>query len=377
MKPGDEGAAAEHARLAEEVAALDRCLLGHEKERTAIEEELDRLKKQAEGLREQDARLERQIDSERSRIEAWRAESDRDRADAPEPWRVAFDSAGEEDLSAWETERDALEVSGVRHLAAELPQAKMALKRAEAAVSDLEGRIAGIPEESRREPKDIAATRAEAGVRLKRAEDDRLARQGELHGLRRDEAARRDLEASLREAEGKLATAETLARLLGREGLQRVLLRDAERGILEAANPILGEISGGELQLRLAEGEDEDDEPALALEALVRTHGQTRVIGVPFLSGSQEFRVSVSLALGIGQFARGSDRPIQAVIIDEGFGCLDRQGRDEMIVEMNALKGRLARIILVSHQEEFAESFADGYRFEIVDGATRVEPFHR
>jgi DNA repair protein SbcC/Rad50 len=98
---------------------------------------------------------------------------------------------------------------------------------------------------------------------------------------------------------------------------------------------------------------------------------------VAFLSGSQRFRVAVSLALGIGQYARGRRRPIEAVIIDEGFGCLDRFGRAEMIEQLGALRGRLARIILVSHQEEFTDAFSDGYRFEVVDGATRVEPFHR
>ena len=34
-----------------------------------------------------------------------------------------------------------------------------------------------------------------------------------------------------------------------------------------------------------------------------------------------------------------------------------------IIEELCALKGRLARIILVSHQEEFAEAFPDGYRW--------------
>ena len=164
--------------------------------------------------------------------------------------------------------------------------------------------------------------------------------------------------------------------MLGRDGLQRELLRDAERGILACARPILGEISGGDLDLRLAD-DGGADEHALALEALVRTHGSTRTIDVAYLSGSQKFRVAVSLALAIGQYARGLDRPIQSVIIDEGFGCLDRQGRDEMIAELNRLKGRLDRIILVSHQEEFADAFRDGYTFEVRGGTTVVTPFHR
>jgi DNA repair protein SbcC/Rad50 len=85
----------------------------------------------------------------------------------------------------------------------------------------------------------------------------------------------------------------------------------------------------------------------------------------------------VSLALGIGQYASRQHRPIEAVIIDEGFGCLDRNGRQVMIQELQNLRGHLQCILLVSHQEEFAEAFADGYRFELADGSTKVTRFQR
>ena len=96
-----------------------------------------------------------------------------------------------------------------------------------------------------------------------------------------------------------------------------------------------------------------------------------------FLSGSQKFRVAVSLALGIGQYASRQHRPIESVIIDEGFGCLDRHGRQVMIQELQNLRGQLRCILLVSHQEEFAEAFSDGYHFTLEDGATRVTRFRR
>ena len=87
--------------------------------------------------------------------------------------------------------------------------------------------------------------------------------------------------------------------------------------------------------------------------------------------------MAVSLALAIGQYASRQHRPLESVIIDEGFGCLDRNGRQTMIQELQNLKGQLRCILLVSHQEEFAEAFADGYRCELHDGATRVTRFQR
>ena len=48
-----------------------------------------------------------------------------------------------------------------------------------------------------------------------------------------------------------------------------------------------------------------------------------------------------------------------------------------MIQELQNLRGHLHCILLVSHQEEFADAFPDGYRFELHDGATRVSRFVR
>src|SRR5207248_3776877 len=102
-----------------------------------------------------------------------------------------------------------------------------------------------------------------------------------------------------------------------------------------------------------------------------------KAINVAFLSGSQKFRVAVSLALGIGQYASRQHRPIESVIIDEGFGCLDKEGRQVMVQELQNLRGHLQCILLVSHQEEFADAFPDGYRFELQNGSTRVTRFQR
>jgi exonuclease SbcC len=132
------------------------------------------------------------------------------------------------------------------------------------------------------------------------------------------------------------------------------------------------------LYLRLAgqSGGEDSSTKALELEAHNR-HTGDKPINVAFLSGSQRFRVAVSLALGIGQYASRQHRPLESVIIDEGFGCLDRFGRQLMIQELHNLRGHLRCILLVSHQDEFADAFADGYRFELTNGTTVATRFQR
>src|SRR5262249_49092616 len=200
----------------------------------------------------------------------------------------------------------------------------------------------------------------------------------QLHHLHSLQEQRAQLDQACRQAERELKHAEILEELLSRKRLQLHLVRQAEHQVVYHANAVLDRISGGQLSLRLVgeAGSDSIGEKALDLEAHNRTTGD-RPINVVFLSGSQKFRVAVSLALGLGQYASKQHRPIESVIIDEGFGCLDKEGRQAMIQELQNLRGQLRCILLVSHQEEFADAFTDGYRFELVDGATKVTRFQR
>jgi DNA repair exonuclease SbcCD ATPase subunit len=54
--------------------------------------------------------------------------------------------------------------------------------------------------------------------------------------------------------------------------------------------------------------------------------------------------------------------PLESVIIDEGFGSLDRDGLRAAADELNRLRQHLRRIIVVSHQEEFAKRFPVVYQ---------------
>ena len=164
---------------------------------------------------------------------------------------------------------------------------------------------------------------------------------------------------------------------LGRQGLLRDLVRDAERDIVRFARETLKNLSGGALDIELEPSEDNTE----ALKLLVRLSENPHPISVKFLSGSQKFRVAVAIAVAIGKFAAGpsSARPLESVIIDEGFGSLDKDGLQAMREELDTLKNSqaLERVILVSHQDEFTSSFPNGYRLLAGESGTIATPFRR
>jgi DNA repair exonuclease SbcCD ATPase subunit len=238
-------------------------------------------------------------------------------------------------------------------------------------LDEIDAELAHIPRDARREPDELEPLIRAAKQREVDLRNEGSTLQAEKRQLEQLQERRDRLSTEFRAADRRRHLSARLAELLSRRHLQRHLLRQAEAGIVANTNQVLDRISGGRLAVRLLPEEENDDSRALQLEAYKPDTRQS--FGLSFLSGSERFRVAISLALGIGQYASRQHRAIESVIIDEGFGCLDRDNRRTMIEELEHLRGQLRCILLVSHQEEFADAFPDGYRFRLTDGMTRVE----
>jgi DNA repair exonuclease SbcCD ATPase subunit len=295
-----------------------------------------------------------------------------------EDWQATAENLTREELKHLQTELNQLLEQGLEARYGELVQAQANVDVLQQTIVELERRHSELPAEACKPVADVERLLASAKARQIACDKELQEAQIRLDRLVQWQNQRRILRDEYLSVSKEHSLFDILAELLGPRKLQRELVRRAEREIVDLANGMLDRVSGGQLELILARSEEDDwlDKSVLRLEARNRSTA-TAPLGVAFLSGSQRFRVAVSLALGMGQFASARRRSIQSVIIDEGFGSLDREGRQVMIQELQNLRGHLERIVLVSHQEEFADAFPDGYRFELIDGATQITRFHR
>jgi exonuclease SbcC len=375
--PSNENPAAirgRHTRCAAELAALDERIQKRRTELATLQTEYNRAGQQLENARRANEESQRHIGEERTKLQLAEQTVQSALESLPETWRSTVAGAGLADQSAWKDERDQLTDAGVEQKAAELEAVRASMSVLFEQESKLTGEIAAIPEDQRIAVADIEQRIRDGQAAIKSADKTLRETQTERIRVETQLKQREDLAGRVQSVDHQHNLHEQLAELLGRDRLQSHLVRRAERQIVEQANAVLDRLSGGELHLRLRGSVEEDS--AFDMETVNRAAG-AEPIGVSYLSGSQRFRVAVSLALGIGRFASGQHRPIESVIIDEGFGCLDRNGRQVMIQELQNLREFLKRILLVSHQEEFADAFRDGYRFELVNGATLVTRFQR
>jgi DNA repair protein SbcC/Rad50 len=286
----------------------------------------------------------------------------------PDDWRKQAESAGLEELEAWRDERNRL--AEYEALFADMEHASRSIADLERRIAELGTRIGELPEEARRPSGEVEEELSRAKSFEKEEDAEWRAAERHLGELERRRDRRSELEDRRQKAERWRGAYDVLYNFLGPRGLQARLLRAAERELVLLANEILDGLSRGRMQLDLRKVDDQHG----ALDLVVYDGGTgSEPVAVSLASGSQKFRIAVSLALAIGRYKGQQARRIESVIVDEGFGSLDKNGRDDMIQVLNDLQQELKRVILVSHQEEFANAFTNGYTIALEENSSKVE----
>ena len=86
-------------------------------------------------------------------------------------------------------------------------------------------------------------------------------------------------------------------------------------------------------------------------------------------SGGEAFRVNIAIRLAISKLlSNRAGARLQFLVIDEGFGTQDAQGRTRLIEILDAIKDDFEKIVIITHLEELKEEFP--VRIEVQKGPT-------
>ncbi len=334
-------------------------------------QQLERLGKERQKTEQEKGQLERAVAIAETNLENAERSSKEIQKTLPAEWQAQIEHLSESLLSNWKHEMKAL--NGSAEQLRELQNAQQNYTRYQQELLVMRAEKDLIPEEARQAPAELEKASDQANVSYRTFEVQERKLSVEIMRLRNIQDRRVTLEQQRAGAARLASYYKDLANLLGRDGLQHYLLQKAEAGIVYHANEILDGISGGTLRLELQSSADRKAE-ALDMVAYNTAISASQSQPIRLLSGSQQFRVSVSLALGIGKYAGNENHRLESVIIDEGFGSLDENGRREMIQAIKELGdgGVLKCIIVVSHQREFFDEFPNRYLVELVDGSTQI-----
>jgi len=178
--------------------------------------------------------------------------------------------------------------------------------------------------------------------------------------LRVEEGIKRKQELSKRREE--LAVKERIYSILERDfradRLQEFISQIMLQNIVGRANYYMQKFTSGAYEYDI---ENSD------IVVIDRVSGHKRSVST--LSGGETFLASLSLAFGISDVL-SHNAPIESLFIDEGFGSLDKETREELSQFFELIKLNTDRVVgIISHLEDLAEKFEQ--RIEVIKRGDR------
>lgn len=281
-------------------------------------------------------------------------------------WQAHPALRSETELENLRREKDAL--SGIEAEHRNLDDARSRKIILETQIATLTKQLEEIPELHRRDVSQVKTEFAEIVEKIeaskrKLADTENLCRALTENKKRFDEKS-----VELKSVKEDFEIWKKLFKAFGKDGLETKVVREAQLKISENANKTLKALSSGNFELELVDTGKE-------MKIFVRDYTTGEQRQIEYCSGGEKFLTAVSLAIAIGQSASGQNIA-NTLIIDEGFGALDDRNRVLMVNELSRLTEvfQNGRVIIVSHQDDVQENFANRYRLsKNDDGFTSVE----
>ncbi len=159
----------------------------------------------------------------------------------------------------------------------------------------------------------------------------------------------------------KISRYQKLEEAFGKNGIPALLIEQALPEIQNHANEYLDRLSNGMMSIRFETQSEYKDKKRSdkkeTLELLISDQsGDYRAYEM--FSGGEAFRINFSVRLALSQvLARRAGARLQTLVIDEGFGSQDIEGRQRLVEAINLVQKDFERILVITHLEELKDVF--------------------
>lgn len=193
--------------------------------------------------------------------------------------------------------------------------------------------------------------------------------------LRTQRQRKAEYETRREELNQKVVRYKQLERAFGKDGVPALLIEQALPQIEQRANDLLDRLSDGQMSIRFvtqAEYRDRKREDLKeTLDIQISDSAGTR--NYEMYSGGEAFRVNFAIRLALSEIlAQRKGARLQTLVIDEGFGSQDVQGRQRLIEAINLVRNDFAKILVITHLEELKDAFPNRIEIEKTDRGSTI-----
>lgn len=380
----------------------------------ALEKELQQIKaamQERESLQQNLARLETEWAMKKGQVDAWQSVGERQLAEVTSKLAAdQFSAAAREKLIRLEQSLSGLEYDQEKHRTARLLEQEgrkseeehRSLEKARATlvplsrevdtiksqIASLETDLQGQEEEYKAAQEkydqdsagDVDLASLEAGLKDAREEENRLTRemgaaQQNVDILTVLQNRREGVQAQMDEITERISHLKVLDRAFSREGLPAMLIEQTLPEIESRANELLDRLSNGSMSIHFDTQREYKDkkreDKKETLDILISDAAGVREYEL--YSGGEAFRINFAIRLALShQLAQRAGARLRTLVIDEGFGSQDAEGRQKLVEAINLVKPDFALILVITHLEELKDSFPSRIEVEKTPRGSRV-----
>jgi exonuclease SbcC len=186
---------------------------------------------------------------------------------------------------------------------------------------------------------------------------------------------RKRLEAEREEFALQIGRYKTLERAFGKDGVPALLIEQALPEIEAKANELLDRLSDGTMSVRFVTQSAYKDKKRDDLKETldIQISDGAGVRDYEMYSGGEAFRANFAIRLALSEvLARRKGARLQTLVIDEGFGSQDAQGRQRLVESINAVRSDFAKILVITHLEELKDVFPTRIEVEKTERGSTV-----
>jgi exonuclease SbcC len=287
---------------------------------------------------------------------------------------LGYDPAAHQEAIA---DRDALADAPARYQA--LQQAKAAVVMLSGTIAELTARIADQEQELDDQRQQLESAEIQLQSLIEGSSDLRemetavaALREEEISAVRTVSVAQQKLDVlqDLQNLQDELEAKKTaltlrikrlkfLEKSCGRQGVQALLIEHALPEIEERANQLIERLTDGAMRIYFDTQRKLKTRDALAETLDIRIEDKDGVRPYDNYSGGEQFRVNFAIRLALSQLlAHRAGARLQTLVIDEGFGSQDPQGRQRLVEAINAVRNEFACILVITHIAELRDAFS-------------------
>lgn len=159
----------------------------------------------------------------------------------------------------------------------------------------------------------------------------------------------------------------------GKKGVQALLIEHAIPELQLEANKILSRMTDGRVNLQFVTQRAARTVDNVIETLDIRIADELGTRDYDLYSGGEAFRVNFAIRIALSKLlARRAGASLQTLVMDEGFGTQDSQGRERLVEAINAIQDDFEKIIIITHIDELQGVFPRHIRVRKTEAGSTV-----